>query len=54
MDSIPNSRQKAAELASSVAEAEAAYEKSLGIVPRTRRTALNTTDGIGKDESEAG
>lgn len=50
MDDILNTHKKTAGLTNSVAEAETAYEKSLGIVPKKDSTALNTTDGIESNE----
>lgn len=38
-------------MVSTTADAEAAYEKSLGIVPDTDSTASNTTSGTGENEN---
>lgn len=46
MDEILNVHEKYSGTLDSVAAAEAAYEKSLGIVPKRKSAALNTTDDI--------
>lgn len=50
MDDIFNNHQEYLGTPDSVAAAEAAYEKSLGIVPKEESTASNTTDGIELNE----
>lgn len=50
IDYILNDRNKAAGLTNCVSEAEAAYEKSLGIAPKEESTALNITEDADKNE----
>lgn len=51
MDDIFNNHQEYLGTPGSVAAAEAAYEKSLGIVPKEESIVLNTTDGAKKRDA---
>lgn len=51
-DEILNISQRQLGTPDSIAEAEAAYEKSLGIVPKTKFAALNTTADTSEDNTK--
>ena len=52
MDETFNIHEEYSGTLESVAAAEAAYEKSLGIVPKRKSAALNTTDGIKENDNK--